>query len=110
MDTWLLLPPLAFIIILTFSMLLSLVSSAFASRPTANPAGKFKAYACGENVSDHRLQPDYSQFFPFAFFFTIMHVLALIITTFPTGTGRAVGIAVLYVLAAAAGLLILFRR
>jgi NADH-quinone oxidoreductase subunit A len=109
-DTWLLLPPLAFIIILTFSMLLSLISSKFACKPSSNPAGKLKAYACGENVPDHRLQPEYSQFFPFAFFFTIMHVLALIITTFPSGTGRAVGIAALYVLAAAAGLLILFRR
>ena len=32
------------------------------------------------------VQPDYGQFFPFAFFFTILHVVALMVATVPAGT------------------------
>jgi NADH-quinone oxidoreductase subunit A len=110
-ENWLILPPIAFMIVLAFSIVMSFVSSKLAFKSTSHQPGKLKAYACGEDVPCHRLQPDYSQFFPFAFFFTIMHVLALIITTVPAGGALQVtGIAVLYVLAAASGLLILFRR
>ena len=71
--------------------------------------GKFKAYACGEDVKDHRATPEYAQFFPFAFFFTIMHVIALIVATAPSGSVRISALAVLYLLAAVMGLFILFR-
>jgi NADH-quinone oxidoreductase subunit A len=109
-NNWLLLPPIAFIIVLGFSLLVAFLSKRLACKTTDHPAGKYKAYACGEDFPCHRLQPDYSQFFPFAFFFTIMHVLVLIITTVPAAAIRTSGVAVLYIIAAAAGLAILFRR
>jgi NADH-quinone oxidoreductase subunit A len=110
MNTWLLLPPIAFILLLAVGILMSLVSSRLSFRGGKYSPGKTKAYACGENVECHRVQPDYSQFFPFAFFFTIMHVVALIVATIPQGTIKMTGIAVLYLLAAFSGLFILFRK
>jgi NADH-quinone oxidoreductase subunit A len=72
--------------------------------------GRTKAYACGEDVPEHHVQPDYAQFFPFAFFFTIMHVFALIVATVPGGSLSAAAVAVGYTAAAVIALFILFRE
>jgi NADH-quinone oxidoreductase subunit A len=69
-----------------------------------------KQYACGEDMPVQQLRPDYSQFFPFAIFFTIMHVVALISTTIPRGFTSGYVLAVVYILSALVGLLVLFRR
>lgn len=73
-------------------------------------SGTCKSYACGENVPTHLMQPDYSQFFPFAFFFTVLHVVTLMIATVPVDTLRSFAMAVIYIGGAAIGLVILFRR
>jgi len=109
---YLLLPPILFFIIL----IVVFIQAYFMKRVALQVAkdttsGKNKAYACGEDVADHRAQPDYRQFFPFAFFFTIMHVVVLVIATAPTSLDlNLVLIPVLYVVTAIIGLLILFRR
>lgn len=110
MNKWLILPPVVFFILLAVSMLMSLISKKFALITKNNPEGKTKAYACGENVAENKVQPDYSQFFPFAFFFTIMHVVALIIATVPHNIRSVFGVASLYILAAVSSLFILFRK
>jgi uncharacterized ion transporter superfamily protein YfcC len=50
-------------------------------------------------MEENRGQPDYSQFFKFAFFFTIMHVVALVVATDPAGltvtSGVYLGVTVL---------------
>ena len=69
-----------------------------------------KAYACGEDMPTSLIQPDYSAFFPFAFLFTILHVVALVVTTVPITTPGSLSIAVIYVLGAITALFILFRR
>lgn len=71
-------------------------------------AGATKPYACGEEQTA-MVQPDYAQFFPFAFFFTILHVVALMVTTVPVATLNNVLVAVLYLVGAVVGLLILYR-
>ena len=53
---------------------------------------------------------DYGQFFPFAFFFTILHVVTLIVATSPGRSLQELAIAGVYVLGALLGLSILFRR
>jgi hypothetical protein len=78
--------------------------------PSRATAGATRSYACGEDVPDHRMQPDYAQFFPFAFFFTIMHVVALIVATVPRGSLAASGLAAAILLNAAVGVWVLFRR
>jgi hypothetical protein len=102
----LLIPPLAFLIMLALSMGISGLASLFAARGTA-AAGKERAYACGQNIEINRVQPDYTEFFPVAFFFTIMHVAALIIATTPAGHWLA---AVAYLAVALLALRVLFRR
>ena len=82
------------------------------SRLSANRKGNRQTgpYACGEDLPTHMIQPDYGQFLPFAFFFTILHVTALMVTTAAGATAAALAIALLYVLGAAVGLLVLYRN
>ncbi len=112
-ETFLLLPPILFVVVL------ALVAAEYKGfdalslkQPEGKPQpeGKTKPYACGEDVADHRAQPDYGQFFHFAFFFTIMHVVALVVTTMPTGVPAAAAFAAAFLVSAAVGLFILFRR
>ena len=112
MNSLLLIPPIAFLI-LVVAMLLQLRGMRIFSAGLKKPervGGRLEPYACGEDAYDHRAQPDYSQFFPFAFFFTIMHVVALILATLPKGSMGASLLAGFYLIAAAVGLVILFRR
>ena len=111
MSYWLLIPPVAFLLVLALAWLqyraMAMMQSGekWPDRP-----GKGKSYACGEEFDTHRVQPDYSQFFPFAFFFTIMHVVALMAATVPMTAPGAPLYAACYLAASAIGLFILFRR
>lgn len=111
MNIWLFLPPVLFLVFLVVAWL-QYRSMAFlsAGEEWKSSPGKLKPYACGEDYSNHRVQPDYSQFFPFAFFFTIMHVVALMVATVPFGEGSGSILAAGYLLCAGVGLFILFRR
>jgi len=113
MEALLLLPPLAFLLMLALVGLPGLGLGVFAPRARKGPPpprGASLPYACGEDVPDHRAQPDYAQFFPFAFFFTIIHVVALIVGTLPRGSAAASGLAVAFLLAAAVAVHVLLRR
>jgi NADH:ubiquinone oxidoreductase subunit 3 (subunit A) len=102
----LLIPPVAFLVMLVLSLGVSGFASLFAAKGT-EAAGKERAYACGQNVLENRIQPDYREFFPVAFFFTIMHVAALVIATAPKGEWLP---AVLFMAVAGLSLRVLFRR
>jgi len=111
MSNWMFLPPIAFLLILGTSIIFSAALSRLAFKNKAQQQeGSKKAYACGEDISEHRVQVDYGQFFPFAFFFTILHVVALMVATVPTETPNSFFIAVIYLVGALTGLMILFRR
>jgi NADH-quinone oxidoreductase subunit A len=71
--------------------------------------GGTKSYACGEDAATNLVQPDYGQFFPFAFFFTILHVMTLMVTSAPVIDPQSIALAVFYVIGAVAALFILFR-
>lgn len=98
MEDFLLSPPVVFMIYLLISFGVSLLSKRLSARG-ADTAAKLRAYACGESMEENRGQPDYSQFFKFAFFFTIMHVVALVVATDPAGltvtSGVYLGVTVL---------------
>lgn len=106
MDNFLLLPPLAFLIFLLLSMGISSLSRIFSAKGKES-AGKGTAYACGQVTETNKIQPDYREFFPFAFFFTIMHVVVLIIATMPAS---AMWLAIIFIAVAVLALRILFRR
>lgn len=111
MNNLLLLPAIAFPVVLAIFLVQLWLMSRVALKGKPGVAGKNKAYACGEDVPDHRINPDYSQFFPFAFFFTIMHVVALIIATVPAAAvGASYGIAAIFVVTALTSLFVLLRK
>ena len=111
MHNWLLFPPVAFIIVLFAVWFLSRVFSRLAFRSSAKrQKGTGEPYACGEEGYDPMAQPDYSTFFPFAFFFTLAHVATLIMTTVPTESLMTFILASIYIIGAVWGLYILFRR
>lgn len=109
MNNILLSPPAAFIIVLLTAVILAGLLSRLSFKPKQQAEGAEKSYACGEEMATNLMQPDYSQFFPFAFFFTILHVVALIIATVPAQTIGSFSIAVIYLLGAVAAMFILFR-
>ncbi|MFA6132672.1 MAG: hypothetical protein WC869_01495 [Phycisphaerae bacterium] len=111
MEQWsLFLPPLAFALVF-----LAVCGVVFGmGRCSGVARGKLgkgmQSYACGEKSPSHMVQPKYSQFFPFAFFFTILHVVALMSATVPGGSFPALIIAGVYVLGAIVGLFVLYTR
>jgi len=105
----LLLPPIAFLAVLIAILVLSKVLARLSFKKTQSQESG-ESYACGEDFQEHSVQPDYSQFFPFAYFFTILHVAVLMIATVPEvniGTFIAV---IIYILGVALGLYTLLRR
>ena len=106
MEYFLLLPPVAFIIYLVISAAISGIAKPFGAKGKASE-GKEKAYACGQVTEVNKVQPDYREFFPFVFFFTIMHVVVLVIAFMSPG---AMWLAVAYIVVALLALRILFRR
>lgn len=107
--SWLMSPLAAFFIVLIAAVCVFGVFSRLALRKGRTGAGA-KPYACGEETPDQKVQPDYSQFFPFAFFFTILHVVALMTTTMKVGTVATLCIALIYVMGGFVGLTVLYRR
>jgi len=102
----LLTPPATFGIYLLLCAGITLLSGRMAARgPDAG--NKQNAYACGENMEENQGQPEYSEFFKFAFFFTIMHVIALVVATDPNGFSVA---SMGYLGVTALALYILLRR
>ena len=106
MDQILLSPPVVFLIYLALVTLISFFAKRVSAKGVDSP-GKTKSYACGEDMLINRAQPDYSQFFQFAFFFTIMHVVVLVVATDPAGISLMSG---LYLAVTVLSLFMLFRR
>ncbi len=104
----LLAPPAAFILFLLLSAGFSRLAAGFAARGKDHPL-KERPYASGEKVPVIRQQPDYSQFFPFAFFFTIMDVTVLLVSTVPE-TRSGIEMVAVYLGTALLSLSILFRK
>ena len=102
-------PPVAFVILLATILGVTHMLKRVSFKPADVAAGTMKSYACGEDLPDHLIQPDYSQFFPFAFYFTILHVTAMMAATVPAASS-AFTVAVIYLAGAVVGLFILYRR
>jgi NADH-quinone oxidoreductase subunit A len=103
-------PAVSFTLVLLFLLGLSRILKKVAFRAKARAEGTGKAYACGEDIPDHLAQPDYSQFFPYAFFFTIAHVAVMIVAAVPMETVRSLSMALIYIGAVIVSLYILLRR
>ncbi len=87
----LLFPPVAFTLFILVGVLLYMFGALLAEKSEGNKEKNYQ-YACGEDVPAAKVQPDYTLFFPFAIFFTIIHVTALIMATIPVGNMALMGI------------------
>jgi hypothetical protein len=105
----LLIPPLAFIVILLVVLGLMRLMGRLSYKPAPGNEANPKPYACGEDGTP-MVRPDYAQVFPFAFYFTILHVVALVATTVPNSSSSTLTMAIIYVIGAVVGLFVLYRR
>jgi len=106
MESILLSPPIVFAIYVALFLAGSKGLSRYSQTSRRDGRG-LDSYACGQrNVRDY-INPDYSEFFPFAFFFTIMHVLVLVIATAPYD---APVLPVMFVLVGVLSMAIIFKR
>ena len=108
MNISLLSPPIAFVIVLAAVWVFSFGLSRLSLIGTG--AKGLEPYACGEDVPDHMIRPDYGQFLPFAIFFTLLHVTALVVATVPAVTITSLFMAIVYLLGAVVALTVLYRR
>lgn len=81
----LLYPPVSFTLILIMVLFVAKLTKGFEPRVIHNPE-KTKTYACGEDFPAQKLIPSYEEFYPYAIFFTILHVVALMIMTLAFST------------------------
>lgn len=73
-------PPITFIITLMIVLLIAKLLKTFEPKTKLTPE-KTKTYACGEDFPSQKITPSYEEFYPYAIFFTILHVAALMIMT-----------------------------
>lgn len=99
-------PLLAFVVFLIVGYLLYLLGGRLGLKLRPE-TGKLLSYYCGEDVPGGKVKQSYG-FFHVAFFFTILHVTALMIATMPGGNFALLGVA--YILAVAISVGALLRR
>lgn len=105
MNQFILSPPVAILLLLSAVGGLTYLAS-FLAAPSKENQRKGESYACGQRNVTHLVNPDYNEFFPFAFFFTVVHVLVLVVATAPSG---ALALPLLYVAVGVLALVIVFR-
>jgi NADH-quinone oxidoreductase subunit A len=110
MSALLLVPPVALTLLVMVVWALSGAAGTLSFKRKGARGALDKPYAGGENIGTHRVQIDYGQFFPFAFFFTILHVVTLVVATSPARNLQGLAISLIYIMGAMLGLVILFRR
>ncbi|NLO91818.1 MAG: NAD(P)H-quinone oxidoreductase subunit 3, partial [Elusimicrobia bacterium] len=96
--------PVIFVISLMLVWLFSRLTAGLAPQGK-DAAGKEEPYACGEVVGAEKAEPDYKMFFPFAVFFTLLHVAGLMIATWAFALSGA-GMLMAGVYLAAVGLIL----
>jgi NADH-quinone oxidoreductase subunit A len=106
MEQILLSPPVTLLIYILLGFTITRVVAGCAATGEEEER-KLESYACGQRRVMHTVSPDYSQFFPYAFFFTIMHVLTLVVATAPPG---GLTLPLLYIAGGLLALIIIFRR
>ena len=99
------------VLFLAFLLLLMLLSLYLKRKADKTPSGKhaFDPYACGQSTDavSQYVNPNFRRMFYLAFFFTIMHVLVMIVATAPRGHTL---LPVVYIAVGVLAMLILFRK
>lgn len=97
-------------IILILAFLIFGLTSKFLSRYESKgeiAEHSLDSYACGQRNVPNYVNPDYSQFFIYAFVFTVAHILILVVATAPKATNS---LPVAYLIGGVLALIITFKR
>jgi len=99
-------PPIAAMMVF---LALILVSGWFARYASKEEPGEhaLDPYACGQRDVKNYVNPDYSQYYSFAFIFTVAHILILIVATAPSD---AQILPIAYVVSGVLAILIALKR
>ena len=77
------------VIFLLFALAVAAAMRLVSRKADTTPGGprELDPYACGqdEKTVEHHVSPSYYKLFAYAFFFTVMHVLVLVVSTAPAG-------------------------
>jgi NADH-quinone oxidoreductase subunit A len=103
----LLYPPFAFIIALIILFIFAKIIKGFEPKVQKNPETS-KTYACGEDVAPQKSTPSYEEFYPYAIFFTVLHVVALMLMTLAFATQVPFMVPLIYIIIVMIILSILF--
>ncbi len=106
MEAILFSPPVLFVF---FFFLLSLSSRWLSHYANKSPLDEraLDAYACGQRDIENYVNPDYSQFFQYAFVFTVVHVMILVVATAPA---EASLLPIAYIVTGMLTILMVFKR
>ncbi len=96
------------VVFLIFTGLIALIMHLLKRKASLLPGGEHEQepYACGQRDVEHHVAPDFSKVFAYAFIFTIMHVLVMVIATAPPDS---VLLPIMYVTAGALVMFLIFR-
>ncbi len=100
-------PPVVFLLLVAVLGAASLLLSRYSVRGEAASGRALDAYTCGQRGFKDYINPNYDRFFSFAFVFTVMHVLTMVVATAPK---RLALMPVIYILSGILVLIIAFRR
>lgn len=99
-------PPVIFSLLLLTLFGISTWLTRFANKAESGEHSK-DPYACGHRDVENYVNPDYSQYFPYAFIFTVVHILILVVATAPP---EASFTAIIYIISGILAILIAFKR
>ncbi len=102
-------PPFAFIMALIIVIFFGYLIKSFEPKVNKNPEVS-KTYACGEDFPSQKISPNYEEFYPYAIFFTILHVAALMLMTLATTSSVSFAIPLIYTIMVILIISILFIR
>lgn len=97
------------VVFLLSAALISLMMLVLRRNASRQPGGEHEKepYACGQRNVEHNVSPDFFKVFAYAFVFTIMHVLVMVVATAPADS---VLLPIAYVGAGVLVMLLIFKR
>ncbi|HAF61534.1 MAG TPA: hypothetical protein DCK95_04335 [Anaerolineaceae bacterium] len=102
------LPPILIIISMLLGGLLLWIGNTISAKGEYSRA-KHLHYSCGEDIDAPHVEVNYHAFFRLALLFSILHIVALVISTIDLNTDNKL-IPVLYLLGAGVSMIILMER
>ena len=103
----LLYPPFGFLIALITVIIFGAIIKIFEPKINRKDDSS-KTYACGEDFPAQKLNPGYEEFFPWAIFFTVLHIAALMLMTLAFTSGIPFMVPLIYTIIILIILTILF--